>query len=131
MDKHEVAAILDEIANLLELQGENRFRCLAYTKAARAIGQLESNLADVIAAGQLDSIPGIGDTLRDKITLLVTTGQLPFYEELKAKVPPGLITLLKLPSMGPKKIKALYDELGVDDVDKLKACCEEGKIANL
>src|SRR5262245_391827 len=104
MDKNEVAAILDEIANLLELQGENKFRCLAYTKAARAISQLESSLADVIAAGELASIPGIGETLCEKITLLATKGQLPFYEELKAKIPPGLITLLKLPSMGPKKV---------------------------
>ena len=90
MDKHEVAAILDEIATLLELQGENPFRCNAYTKAARAIGQLESNLADVVTAGELDQIPGIGETLRDKITLLATTGRLPFYEDLKAKTPPGL-----------------------------------------
>src|SRR5688572_837884 len=80
MDKHEVAAILDEIATILELQGENRFRALAYAKAARAISQLETNLADIVAAGQLEQIPGVGETLRDKITTLVTTGSLPFYE---------------------------------------------------
>ena len=66
MDKHEVASVLDEIATLLELQGENPFRCNAYAKAARAVGQLENSLADVIAAGQLDQIPGIGTTLQDK-----------------------------------------------------------------
>src|SRR5947209_1599610 len=103
MDKNEVAAILDEIATLLELQGENRFRCIAYAKAARAIGQLESNLADLIAAGELASLPGIGATLCDKITLLVTTGTLPFFEELKAKTPLGLQSLLRLPGVGPKK----------------------------
>src|SRR5207302_4607261 len=107
MEKNEVAAILDEIATLLELQGENPFRCNAYTKAARAIGQLENNLVDVIAAGELDQIPGIGATLRDKITLLATTDHLPFYEDLKAKTPPGLFVLLRLPSVGPKKVKAL------------------------
>jgi DNA polymerase (family 10) len=131
MDKHDVAAVLDEIATLLELQGENPFRCNAYSKAARAIGQLENNLADIIAAQQLDQIPGIGATLRDKITQLVTTGQLPFYDDLKAKTPPGLLTLLRLPSVGPKKVKALYDQLGIDDLEKLKACCEANKVAVL
>src|SRR5918997_1155856 len=101
MDKHEVAAILDEIATILELQGENRFRALAYAKAARAISQLETNLADIVAAGQLEQIPGVGETLRDKITTLVTTGSLPFHEDLKAKTPPGLLALLRLPSVGP------------------------------
>jgi len=131
MDKNEVSAILDEIATLLELQGENPFRCNAYTKAARAIGQLETNLADVVAANQLDQIPGIGTTLRDKITQLVTTGHLPFYEELKAKTPPGLLTLLRLPSIGPKKVKALYDQLGIDDLDKLRAACAANTVAKL
>ena len=131
MDKNEVAAILDEIAILLELQGENPFRCNAYSRAARTLGQLEGNLADVIAKQQLDQIPGIGETLRDKITELVATGHLPFYEDLKAKTPPGLLTMLRLPGIGPKKVKALYDQLGIDDLDKLKANCETGKVAAL
>lgn len=131
MDKHEVAAILDEIATLLELQGENSFRCNAYAKAARAIGQLEGNLADIVAARGLQDIPGIGATLCEKITTLVTTGHLPFYEELKAKTPPGLLDLLRLPSVGPKKVKALYDQLGVDSLEKLKEACLAGKVAGL
>ncbi len=131
MDKKEVAAILDDIAMLLELQGENPFRCNAYAKAARAIAQLERNLADVIADDQLDQVPGIGETLRDKVIALVTTGQLAFYEELKAKVPPGLPDMLRLPGVGPKKIKALYDLLGIDDLEKLKAACEANTVAGL
>ncbi len=67
----------------------------------------------------------------EKITELVSTGQLVFYEELKAKTPPGLLTLLRLPGVGPKKVKALFDQLGIDDLDKLKACCEENKVAAL
>src|SRR5437016_5971083 len=109
MDKAEVAAVLDEIAILLELQGENPFRARAYSTAARTIAQLETNLADVVSSGTLDKIPGIGETLRDKITILVTTGTLPFHEDLKAKTPLGLLAMLRLPGMGPKKIKALYD----------------------
>src|SRR5262245_44544827 len=131
MDKTQVAAILEEIATLLELQGENPFHCNAYARAGRAISQLEENLADVVAAGRLEDIPGIGEKLRDKITTLVTTGHLPFYEDLKAKTPPGLLSMLRLPSIGPKKVKALYEELGIDDLDKLKKACEDGRIANL
>ncbi|MCI0364384.1 MAG: DNA polymerase/3'-5' exonuclease PolX, partial [Phycisphaerales bacterium] len=131
MDKHEVAAVLEEIATLLELQGENPFRCNAYSRAARAIGQLETSIGDVVAAGKLQEIPGIGETLRDKITTLVTTGHLPFYEDLKSKTPPGLLGMLRLPSVGPKKVKLLYDQLGIDSLEKLKAACEKGDIAGL
>ena len=131
MDKEQVAAILDEIGTLLELQGENPFRANAYHNAARAIEQLEANLADVVAAGKLGEVPGIGDTLREKITTLVTTGQLPFYDDLRAKIPPGLLQMLRVPGLGPKKVKALYDQLGIDDLDKLKAACEAGQVAKL
>jgi DNA polymerase (family 10) len=131
MDKAEVAAILEEIAVLLELQGENPFRANAYAKAGRTIAQLETNLEDVVKAGTLDQIPGIGETLRDKITTLVTTGQLEFYDKLKDKTPPGLLKMLRLPSIGPKKVKAMYDQLGIDDLTKLKEACERGDIAKL
>jgi DNA polymerase (family 10) len=131
MDKSEVAAVLEEIAVLLELQGENPFRANAYAKAGRTLAQLETNLEDAVAAGTLDQIPGIGATLRDKITMLVTTGKLPFYDDLKAKTPPGWLQMLRLPGMGPKKVKALSDQLGIDDLVKLKDACEKGAIATL
>jgi DNA polymerase (family 10) len=131
MDKSEAAAILEEIAVLLELQGENPFRANAYAKAGRALAQLETNLEDVVKAGTLDQIPGIGETLRDKITVLVTTGKLPFYDDLKAKTPPGLLVMLRLPGIGPKKIKILYDQLGIDDLTKLKDGCDKGTVAKL
>jgi len=131
MDKTAVAAILEEIGTLLELKGENPFRANAYRNAARTLEQLETNLADVVKAGQLDSIPGIGETLRDKITTLVTTGQLPFYDDLKKQFPPGLLDMLRIQGMGPKKVKALWDQLGVDDLAKLKQACEAGQVAGL
>src|SRR5262249_28700033 len=131
MEKERVAAILDEIGTLLEIQGENPFRCNAYHNAARTIEQLETNLAEVVAAGKLADIPGIGTTLQEKITTLVTTGQLPFYEQLRRATPPGLLQMLRLPSMGPKKVKALYDQLGIDDLDKLKKACAAGEVAKL
>src|ERR1700719_1247818 len=108
MDKVEVAAVLAEIATLLELQGENPFRARAYSTAARVISQLEVNLADIVADGTLAEMEGIGTTLCEKITALVNTGQLEFYEQLKAKTPAGLLVMLRLPGMGPKKIKLLF-----------------------
>src|SRR5262249_28087459 len=109
----------------------NPFRCNAYHNAARTIAQMEEDLSEVVAAGKLGEIRGIGDTLQQKVTTLVTTGELPFYEELKQKIPAGLLEILRLPSVGPKKVKALYDQLGIDDLDKLKKACEEGRVAEL
>src|SRR5437660_4116096 len=131
MDKTEVANVLDEIGTLLELQGENAFRCNAYHNAARAIQQLETNIADVVEQGRLTDIPGIGETLRDKITTLVRTGKLPYYEDLRKKTPPGLLEMMRIQGLGPKKIKALYDQLDIDDLAKLKAACEHGDVAKL
>ncbi len=131
MDKDRVASILDEIATLLELQGENPFRCQAYRNAARAIQQIEGNLDEIVSAGKLKGTPGIGETLHEKITILVTTGRLPFFEDLKSKIPAGLVEMLRLPGVGPKKVKALYDLLGIEDLQKLKQACHEGRVASL
>ncbi len=131
MDKSEVAAVLEEIAVLLELQGENPFRANSYARAGRTIAQVEGNLADIVAAGTLKDIPGIGETLCEKITTLVTDGKLPFYDDLKAKTPPGWLQMLRLPGMGPKKVKLLSDQLGIDDLAKLKEACDKGTVAKL
>src|SRR5437588_12523600 len=105
MDKQVVANVLNEIGTLLELKGENSFRCNAYHVAARAIEQMEGDLAAIVAAGTLGEIRGIGETLQQKITILVTSGALPFYEELRNATPAGLFELLRLPGVGPKKVK--------------------------
>ncbi len=125
------AEVLEEIGTLLELQGENPFRCNAYFKAARAIQQLERNLTEIVEAKELDKVPGIGATLKDKIAALVLTDKLEFYDELRAKTPPGLLDMLRLPGVGPKKIKALYDQLDIDTMDKLKEACQSGQVAEL
>jgi DNA polymerase (family 10) len=131
VDKDQVAAILAEIGTFLELQGESSFRCNAYHNGARAIQQMEEDLGEVVRSGRLTSIPGIGETLRDKITTLVTTGKLPFYDDLKSKIPPGLVEMLRIPGLGPKKVKALHDQLHVDTLDKLRAACDSGEVAKL
>jgi DNA polymerase (family 10) len=131
MDKHQVASILDEIGTLLELQGENPFRCNAYHSGARALENLSGSLQELVEQGKLGEVPGIGETLREKITTLIKTGSLPFYDQLRVKTPPGLLEMLRLPGMGPKKVKALYEQLGLDSIDKLKAACEAGEVARL
>mgnify|MGYP002778006237 CR=1 FL=1 len=131
MDREQVAAILAEIGTFLELQGESAFRVNAYHNGARAVTQMEEDLATVVREGRLTGIPGIGDTLRDKITTLVTTGSLPFYDKLKAQIPPGLVEMLRIPGLGPKKVKALHESLGIDTLDKLRQACESGAVANL
>src|SRR5262249_3856060 len=131
MDKNQVAAILDEIGTLLEIQGENPFRCQAYHNAARALEQLGESLSEVVAGGRLGSIRGIGETLQEKITTLVTTGRLPFYDDLRRRTPPGLLDMIHIQGMGPKKVKALYDQLGIDDLDKLRKACQEDRVAAL
>ena len=131
MEKEQVAEILVEIGTLLELKGENPFKTRAYTNAARAIEGLSEPLAKMAAENRLGEIKGIGEALTKKITELVTTGKLKYYDELKASIPPGLIEMLEIPGLGPKKIQALHQKLGVDSVEKLEAACQNGKVAAL
>jgi DNA polymerase (family 10) len=131
MDKDKVAEILVEIGTLLELQGENPFKTRAYTNAARTVESLNEPLAKIIAEKRLGEIKGIGKALEQKITELVTTGKLKYYDELKASIPPGLIEMLEIPGLGPKKIQVLNKKLDVDSVKKLEAVCKAGKVAEL
>ena len=131
MSKDEVAAALDEIGTLLELKGENSFRCNAYHNAARTIQQLEGDLKQMVAEKKLGEVRGIGETLQEKITTLVTTGKLPYLDDLRATIPAGLVEMLRLPGIGPKKVKALHDSSKIDTIDDLKAACETGEVAKL
>ena len=131
MDKEQVADILAEIGTLLELKGENPFKTRAYANAARAIEGLSEPLAKIVAENRLGEIKGVGEALTKKITELVTTGKLKYYDELKASIPPGLIEMLEISGLGPKKIQALNQKLGVDSVGKLEAACKNGKVAEL
>ena len=131
MDKGQVAEVLVNIATLLELKGENPFKTRAYQDAARTIETLSEPLDKVVAEARLGDIKGIGEALQQKITELVTTGRLQYYEDLKAATPPGLVAMLDIPGLGSKKIKALHDELGIDTVEKLEQACKDGRIAGL
>ncbi|HYH63406.1 MAG TPA: DNA polymerase/3'-5' exonuclease PolX [Urbifossiella sp.] len=131
MSKDEVADALDEIGVLLELQGENAFRCNAYFNGARTVRSLSDDLKRLVAEKRLGEVRGLGAALADKITTLVTTGELPYLTDLRRQVPAGLIEMRQLQGVGSKKVKALHDALGVDTVDKLKAACEAGDVAKL
>jgi DNA polymerase (family 10) len=131
MDKSQVADILEEIALLLELQGENQFKARAYTNAARALENYEGDLAALVAEDRLGDIPGVGDALRLKITELVRTGRLEYYEKLRASVPEGLVEMLAVPALGPKKIKTLHDKLGISTMAELEAACRAHRVRDL
>src|SRR5664279_4106129 len=127
MDKEQVAEILVSIGTLLELKGENPFKTRAYLNAARSLETSNESLGRLVAENRLGEIKGIGEALQKKITELVQTGKLAYYEELKASVPPGLLEMLDIPGLGPKKIKALHDELGIESVEQLELACKENK----
>jgi DNA polymerase (family 10) len=131
MGKEEVAAILVNIATLLELKGENPFKSRAYLNAARAIEGLSESLDKIIAEERLADVKGIGESMQKKICELVNTGKLAYYEELKAATPPGLVLMLDIPGLGPKKIKAMHEDLGIETVEQLEQACNDGRVAAL
>ena len=131
MEKDQVAKILVEIGVLLELKGENPFKTRAYANAARTLESMSEPLAKLVAEKRLGEIKGIGETLEQKITELVETGKLKYYDELKASIPPGLIEMLEISGLGPKKIQALNKRLGIDSIEKLETACKNGKVAEL
>jgi len=131
MDKDKVAEILTEIGTLLELKCENPFKTRAYANGARTIEGLTEPLATLVAEKRLGEIKGIGEALEQKITELVETGKLKYYDELKASIAPGLIEMLEISGLGPKKIQAMNKQLGIDSIEKLEAACKAGKVAEL
>lgn len=131
MDKDRVVALLEEIGTLLELKGENPFKTRAYSSAARRLEMLQEPLESLVREGRLAELPGIGEALQKKITELVTTGRLEYYEQLKASVEPGLLEMLDIAGLGPKKVKLLHERLGVGSISALEQACQDGKVAAL
>src|SRR3954469_11111017 len=131
LTKDEIADTLESIAQMLELKGENVFKIRAYTNAARALETYSGDLAIAAAENRLGDIQGIGKAIAEKVTELVATGQLVYFETLKAEFPPGIFELFELQGLGPKKIKALWDKLGVTTVAELEKACKDGRAAGL
>src|SRR4051812_19009390 len=111
MDKVEVAKILDDIAAMLELKGENPFKIRAYQNGARALATLVEDLDTLAKEGRLTEIKGIGKGLSENIVTLVTTGKLPYYEELRKALHPGLLELTRIQGVGPKRALLLHEKL--------------------
>jgi DNA polymerase (family 10) len=130
MDKDQIVETLEEIAVLLELKGENPFKALAYTKAARILETFHGDLAKLVAGDDLASI-GLGEALRLKVAEMVTTGRLEYHEKLRASVPGGLLDLTAVPGLGAKKIRALHDQLGIASLADLEAACRAGRVRAL
>lgn len=126
-----VADTLYMIADLLDLKGEMFFKTRAYRMAAQTIEALDEDIEMFVQQGTLESIPGIGEALAKKITELVTTGKLHYLEELKKEVPSGLIDLLSIPGLGPKKVAAMYRNLGITTLKELQEAAVAGKLRAL
>jgi len=131
MDKQKVAEVLLEIGTFLELKGENPFKTRAYQNAARAVENLSEPIAVIVEEGRLSEIKGFGEALREKVAELVSTGRMKYYEDLKASIPPGLIDMLEIPGLGPKRIVLMRKKLGIESVEALEQACKDGKIAEL
>ncbi|RPI80713.1 MAG: DNA polymerase/3'-5' exonuclease PolX [Planctomycetaceae bacterium] len=133
MQNSEITRIFEELADLLEIQSANPFRVRAYRNAARTIGDLPEPVAEILRdpARRLDELPGIGADLAGKVTQIVETGMLSQLEELRAQVPAGVVAMLRIPGVGPKKAAALFKELGVTSLETLREACESGAVAKL
>jgi len=131
LDKKAIIKILGEIGVLLELSGENPFKCRAYPAAARALEGRPESIEDLIASDELGKTKGIGKGLQEKIITLATTGGLEYYTELRSRFPDSLFEILNIPNLGPKKAKVLYQELKIDSLDALEKACKEGRLQDL
>jgi DNA polymerase (family 10) len=131
VDNAEIAAALEELGVLYELDGAVKYRVLAYSNAATAIRESPVSVAELAAQGRATEIPGVGKTLAEKIDALLATGEIPAAVKLKAKFPPTLIAVTRVPGLGTKTARRLYEELGVASLEDLKAAAEAEKIREL
>ncbi len=131
IDKAEVAEVLEGIGTLLELKGENPFKSRAYHNASRIIAGLDQDLPSLVENQKLTTIKGIGEGLAEKITELVKKGKSPYYEELQQSLPSGLLEIIRIQGVGPKRAKILYDKLKIKDLPSLEKAVKDGKIAKL
>lgn len=131
MTNHEIARILLHIADILDIQGENPFKVRAYVRAAQTLQGLTQEVSTLADPAQLRELPGIGEAIAKKIQELLTTGSLRYYEELKQSPYARLTELLRIPGMGPKHVRLVYEQLGVSSVEQLQQAAEQGKLRTL
>ena len=126
-----IASLFDELADLYELDGAVVHRVLAYRNAAKSVREAPRSVAAMTRDGKVTELPGIGRTLEEKIEALIETGTIPAVEKLRARIPAGLIDLTRLPGLGPKRARKLYDELGIDSLESLRAAAEAQQLRDV
>lgn len=131
MENAVLNAIFDQMADIMEILGEDRFRINSNRKVARVIGDMPTDVEDLLAGGQLAKVPGIGKSSLAKIEEFIKTGTITAHQELLGKIPPELLELLDIPGVGPKGVKAVYEQLKVTSIAELKAVIEDGSLAGL
>ncbi|MGH2919957.1 MAG: helix-hairpin-helix domain-containing protein, partial [Solirubrobacteraceae bacterium] len=124
----EIAAAFDELADLYELDGAVVHRVMAYRGAAKTARDASASIAGLTRAGRVTELPGIGKTLAEKLTDLLETGSIPAAEKLRARYPAGLLEMTRLPGLGPKRARRLFDELGIESLEMLRAAAEEHRL---
>jgi DNA polymerase (family 10) len=127
----DLARIFHEIGDMLELKGELVFKTVAYHRAADAIGRSPVDIVSTYRSGTPPQIPGVGKAISDKLQELATTGHLAFYDRLRAEVPPSLVELLRIPGLGPKTVRQLNQELGIETIEDLRRAAESGRLREL
>src|SRR5215204_3451712 len=131
MRNAEIAAALRELGVLYELDGADRFRVLAYQEAARTVAQCPISIELLAEEGRLTELAGVGKTLAQKIETLIETGSIPSADKLKAKFPATLVEVTRVPGVGSKTARRIYDEIGVENLVQLKEAAEQGRIAGI
>lgn len=126
-----IADVLDEIGTLIELKEDNAFRARAYHNAARVVQNLDTDIAELNASGAIANVSGLGREMRAHITEILDTGQIKLHDELVASIEPGLIEMLRINGLGPKRIRLLHEKLGVATIAALATACQEGRVAAL
>src|SRR6188472_1213094 len=127
----DLARIFHEIGDILEVKGELVFKTVAYHRAADAIARAPFDVGATYAAGDRRPIPGVGQAIADKIFELATTGHMAYYEKLRAEIPRTLVDLLRIPGVGPKTVRIVWEALGIADLPGLKQAAQEGKLRTL
>ena len=131
MNNREMADTFEAVANLMEIKGEAIYRILAYRRAAEALRGLGRDVSAIWEAGELEDIPGVGKAIAGKIDEMIRSDRLEFYEKLASEIPPGLIELLKVDGIGPKKVAQFWKEGGITSLEELESAAKEGKLRSL
>jgi len=128
MDQRQVSRVFAEIAEMMELAGENRFKIRAYENAAQTLAGLPGDLAEAVQSGKLRGLKGVGDKISAQVQTLLATGRLPLHEELRARFPEGLRDCLGVPGLGASKVRLLHERLGIDSLETLETACRDGRL---